>query len=77
MEVIIRVILMFLFIQFLIVMTIMAVALISARQDVPVLGQEPGQEIHEPGFALVVQLPGRVLRSLARLVRSMYLRSVY
>jgi hypothetical protein len=40
MEVIIRIALMFFFIQFLVVMTIMIVALLLARPEVPVWGRE-------------------------------------
>ena len=43
MEVIIRVILMFFFIQFLVLITVMAVSLLLVRHEVPVLGREPGQ----------------------------------
>jgi len=77
MEVIIRVILIFFFIQFLVVITIMAVALLSARQEVPVWDREPRRERHGPSFAFVIHLPSRILRSVVRLVQSMHLRSVY
>jgi hypothetical protein len=77
MEVIIRVILMFFFIQFLVVITIMAVALLSARREVPVWDREPRRERRGPSFAFVIHLPSRILRSVVRLVQSMHLRSVY
>jgi hypothetical protein len=76
MEAIIRVILMFFFIQFLVVITIMAVAMLSARQEVPVLGREPGKGTCGFSFAFVTHLANRVIRSGVRLVQSMYLRSV-
>lgn len=77
MEVIIRVILMFFFIQFLVVVTIMAVALIAARQDIPVWGREPRQETRGPNVPFVLHLRSRILRFVVRLVQSMHLRSVY
>jgi hypothetical protein len=78
MEVIIRIALMFFFIQFLVVMTIMTVALLLARPEVPMLGREPGHNALRRSFALVIHLPSRVLRSVVRLVQSMHaLRSVH
>jgi hypothetical protein len=77
MEAIIRVILMFFFIQFLVVITIMAVAMLSARQEVPVSGREPGQEVRGPSFAFVTHLASRVLRSGVRLVQSIHFHSVH
>ncbi|MGD1101824.1 MAG: hypothetical protein ABSA59_07120 [Terriglobia bacterium] len=77
MEVIIRIALMFFFIQFLVVMTIMIVALLLARSEVPALGREPGHEALSRSFAFVIHLPSRVLGSVVRLVRSMHsLRNV-
>ena len=78
MEVIIRIALMFFFIQFLVVMTIMIVALLLARSEVPALGREPGHEALSRSFAFVIHLPSRVFRSLVRMVHSMQaLRSVH
>lgn len=77
MEVIIRVILMFFFIQFLVVMTVMAVVLLLARQEVPVWGREPWHEVREQSSAFVIHLPTRVLRSLVRLAQSLHLHSVH
>ncbi len=61
MEFIIRIVLMFLFIQFVVVMTIMSVALLLARTEVPTLGREFGN---------------KVLRSIVRLLHLMHLRGV-
>jgi hypothetical protein len=77
MEVIIRIALMFFFIQFLVVMTIMTVAILSARPAVPVLGREPGQEAVRRSLQFVTRLPNRVLRSAIRLMHSMRLRSIH
>jgi hypothetical protein len=76
-EGIIRVILMFFFIQFLILITIMAVALLSARQEVLGLGRESRREPRRPSSAFVTHLPRRVLRSVVRLVQSIHPRSVH
>lgn len=78
MEVIIRVVLMFFFIQFLVVVTIMAVALLLARPEVPALGREFGHAALRRGLAFVIHLPSRAFRSVARLVHHMHLlRSVH
>ncbi|HXW14933.1 MAG TPA: hypothetical protein VEN79_10525 [Terriglobia bacterium] len=76
MEVIIRVILMFFFIQFLVVITVMAVALLLARHEVPVWGRESWRGARGPCSALVSHLPTRVRRSVIRLLQSIHLRSV-
>jgi uncharacterized membrane protein (UPF0182 family) len=77
MEFIIRIALMFFFIQFLVVMAIMTVALLLARPEVPLLGRQTGREALRRNFALVIHLPRRVLHSAARLVHSVHsLRSV-
>lgn len=75
MEAIIRIALMFFFIQFLVVMTMMTVALLLARPEVPVLGRESGLGAISRSFAFVIHLPAQVLRSgghLVRLVRSLH-----
>ncbi|MGA3328580.1 MAG: hypothetical protein ABSF45_29375 [Terriglobia bacterium] len=78
MEVIIRIALMFFFIQFLVVMTIMIVALLLARPEIPLWGREPGHDALRRGFAFVIHLPIRVFRSAERLVHSMHsLRSAH
>jgi uncharacterized membrane protein (UPF0182 family) len=78
MEVIIRIALMFFFIQFLVVMTIMIGALLLVRPEVPVWGREPGHDALRRSLAFVIHLPSRVLRSAARLVHSMHsLRSAH
>jgi hypothetical protein len=72
MDVIIGIALMFFFIQFLVVMTIMIVALLLARPEVPLWGREPGHDALRRSCAFVIHLPSRVLRSVARLAHSMH-----
>ena len=76
MEVVIRIALLFFFIQFVVVMTIMSVALLLARPEMQLLAGEPGYNGQRRTFALVTHLPSRAFRSAARLVQSMRLRSV-
>ena len=68
MDVIFRVILMFIFIQFLVVMSIMTVALLLARPEIPFWGHEPGHDGLARCCSFVIHLPGRVLQSLARMI---------
>jgi hypothetical protein len=72
MEVIIRIALMFFFIQFLVVVTIMIVALLLAQIEAPVLGRGLGQDALRRSFAMAAHLPGRAFRSVVRLVHSMH-----
>ncbi|MGA2985621.1 MAG: hypothetical protein ABSG32_17555 [Terriglobia bacterium] len=69
MGLIIRIALMFFFIQFLVVVTITTVALLLARPEVPVLGHEYGRGAVSRSFAFVIHLPSQVLRSVLRLMR--------
>jgi len=73
MELIIRLVLMFVFIQFLVVMTIMTVALLLARPEVPLLGCEPGHEAIRRSYECLIHLPLRTIRSVGRWVHSMRL----
>jgi hypothetical protein len=68
MEVVIQIALMFFFIQFLVVVTIMSVALLLARPEVPPLVHELRHQALSRSFAFVIHLPSRVHRSVARLV---------
>jgi hypothetical protein len=77
MELVIRIVLLFFFIQFVVVMTIMSVALLLARPEVPTLGFEVGHNALMRGFAFVAQLSSRVLRSVVRFLHSIHLRGVY
>jgi hypothetical protein len=77
MELIIRVALTFFFIQFSVVLTIMTVALLFARQAEPTLGRAYEFVAIKRTCAFVIHLPNRIGRSVVRLVRSMHLRSVY
>jgi hypothetical protein len=69
MEVIIGIALTFFFIQFLVVMTFMIVALLLARPEDPVWGREAGHNTLRRSFALVIHLPSRVLHSVVRLAQ--------
>jgi hypothetical protein len=70
MEIILRIALMFFFIQFVVVITIVAVALLLAQAEVPPLGRGSGQDALRRGFAMAVHLPGRVFRSVVRRAHS-------
>ena len=72
MRVIFRGALRFLSIRFFVVLTIMIVARLLARPDVPTLGRKSGQKSLRRGFIFVVRLPKRVLHSIVRLVQSRY-----
>ena len=72
MEVVIRVALMFFLVQFLVVLTIMIVALLLARPEVPMCGRESGQDALRRIFAFIIHLPSRIVRSLVRRARSMH-----
>ena len=63
---IIRIALMFFFIQFLVMISVMFVSMLMARQEVPVLGLPPHSLRRSLAFA--VQLPSRAVRSLARVL---------
>jgi hypothetical protein len=63
-ETIIRIALMFFFIQFLVMISVMFVSMFMARREVPVLGPPPHSLRRSLAFA--VHLPGRAVRSLAR-----------
>jgi hypothetical protein len=72
--------LMFFLIQFLVVLTIMVVALLLARPDLPLLGRETGPEALLRSFAFVLGLPRRAcarVGRLARLIRSKLYMPVY
>jgi hypothetical protein len=77
MEVVIRIVLLFFFVQFVVVMTIMSVALLMARPEVPVWGVKPGRSTIKRVGAFVLHLPSRALRAAIRLAQSMHLRSVH
>jgi hypothetical protein len=72
MEVVIRVALMFFLIQFLVVLTIMIVALLLARPEVPLWGRESWQGAPSRGLALIIHVPSRVVRFLVRRAQSMH-----
>jgi hypothetical protein len=68
MEFIIRMTLMFFFVQFLVVSTIMVVALLLARTEGVV--SQPGPNVLSRSFVSVANWPSRIVRSVVRLVRS-------
>ena len=68
MAVVIRIFLVFLFIQLLVLTVIMSVGLILARADVPVWRHEGGRQPGKRTLATVIHLPGRFLRSVLRRV---------
>jgi hypothetical protein len=67
--VIIRVALMLFLIQFLVVLTIMVVALLVARPEVPLWGCKSGREALIRSLVFVSRLPRRTNRTAARLLR--------
>jgi hypothetical protein len=70
-EVIVRIALMFFFLQFVIVATIMSVALLLARPEVPVLGRQWGHAVLARSQALFARLPCRVHGSAGRMANAM------
>ncbi len=61
---IIRIALMFFFIQFLVMISVMFVSMLMARPEVPLLGLPPHTVRRSLGFA--VHLPGKAVRTVAR-----------
>jgi hypothetical protein len=72
MEVTIQIALMFFFIQFLVVVAIMVVALLLARPEVPISGREPRPDALRRSFAYTIHLPGRVFCSVVRWMHHMH-----
>jgi hypothetical protein len=78
MEVIIQITCICFFIQFVVVITIMSVALLLARPEVPMLGREIGHNgLLKRGFAFAIQMPNQVLRYAVRRFHSTHLPSVH
>ncbi|MGO8819198.1 MAG: hypothetical protein ACLQVG_31550 [Terriglobia bacterium] len=75
MEVVIRVALMFFFIQFLVVMSIMTVALLIARMEVSTPGRDSVQDALRPDHPVAIQMPSRIFHSMVRLMHSLHLRN--
>ena len=69
MGVVLQIALAFFLIQFLVVLTIMVVALLLARPDVPLLGRETGSEAILRSLAFVGAVPRRTYGSVSRLAR--------
>jgi hypothetical protein len=63
---VIRIALIFFFVQLLVVLMIMIAALLLARPEVPVWGREPGHQALRRSLVFVTHLPSRVVRSLAQ-----------
>jgi magnesium-transporting ATPase (P-type) len=77
---IIRVALLFFLIQFLVVLTIMVVALLVARPEAALLGRKTGRKAFLRALAYLISVRGRALRvvvRLARFVRSKLVVPVY
>ena len=72
MGIIIRVALVFFFVQFLVVMTIMTVAVLLARLEIAGWCRAPGHETLKRSLSVVVHLPSRIFRAVARLVYSIH-----
>ena len=68
MEVVIRIGLMFFFIQFLVITTVMSVAMLLARPEAPVLAQEPGRAVLKRWIARMLHLPARGFGAVKRRV---------
>ena len=68
MEALIQIALLFFFIHFLVVTSVMTAALLLARPEYPVLGREPGHLALKRSFRFVAQLPGQALRSALRVL---------
>jgi hypothetical protein len=68
-ELIPRVALVFFLIQFLVVLTTVAAALLVTRPEVPLLGHETGRESLLRALAFLIGLPGRAAGALVRLAR--------
>ena len=70
MEVVIRVALMLFFIQFVVMIGVMVVAILVAQPEVPLVGREPAPGALWRGSAYAIRLPGRAARSAARVLRA-------
>jgi hypothetical protein len=60
-DVIVRIALVFFLIQFLVILTVMLVALLRAQPEVPLLDRESTQQALRQSLAVIVGLPGRGL----------------
>lgn len=77
METIIQTVLLFFFVQFLVVVTIMSVALLLTKPEVLLPGREPTGNNMNQRLAFILQAPNRILQAAVRLRRFMHLRSVH
>ena len=71
MEGVIRVVLIFFLMQFLVVLTLLIVALLLARPEVPLWDRKPGHDSLRRSFTFLINLLGRLGRSLGRLSHSL------
>ena len=76
MELVIRIALMFFFIQFLVVVTVMTVVLLLAMPEVPVWGSELGPAWLKRSVAMARHLSSRGFRSFTRWMQSTHLHRV-
>ncbi len=72
MENVVRIVLLFMFIQFVVVMTIMSVALLLVRPEFSMYADDPGYDALRRSFAFLIHLPSRARRSVARLAQSIH-----
>ena len=72
METVIRVVLMFFLIQFLVVLTLLIVALLLARPEVPLWDRKLGHDPLRRSFTSVIHLLSRLGRWLWRLLHSLH-----
>jgi hypothetical protein len=75
MELVIRIALMFFFIQFVVIVTLMSMTLLMVRPGIPIWGREPGRAVLVRSVAFAIHLPGRGFRSVVRRVKSVHLHS--
>ncbi len=73
-ELAIRIVLMFFFIQFLVVMTMMSIVLLRTHPEVPICGLGQSHRGLNHSLPSMVALPGRGLRSIVRTAKSIRLR---
>jgi len=73
MEIVVRMILLFIFIQFLVVVTIMSVAILLARPEYPMFG-DMGHEALGRTLGFVIHAPVGTFRSSLRLVHQLRIR---
>lgn len=78
MEFIARVLLVFVFIQFLVLVAVMVATLLLAHPEAPILGQTQwGRRILMRGLATIKELPNRTVQAIVRLLRMLRLHGAW